>query len=112
MIRLYVASKKLVEAEKEICIKLVVPTEENNIWIALQKTEMESLDDCEISDIECDVKEADEFLKKLDFDKTDIFEMNVFAHMLLNFSKCELDNYCEKLERCKPKTLKEAIYKI
>lgn len=65
MIRLYVASKKLVEAEKEICIKLVFPTEENNIWIALQKTEMESLDDCEISDIECDVKEADEFLKKL-----------------------------------------------
>ena len=52
MIRLYVASAKLVKEEKDICVRLVLPVEENEIWIALQKAEMESLDDCEISDVE------------------------------------------------------------
>ena len=54
MIRLYVASEKLVKEEKDICVRLVLPVEENEIWIALQKAEMESLDDCEISDVECE----------------------------------------------------------
>ena len=66
MIRLYVASEKLVKEEKEICVRLVLPVEENEIWIALQKAEMESLDDCEISDVECDVEEAQEFLCSLE----------------------------------------------
>ena len=45
MIRLYVASEKLVKEEKDICVRLVLPVEEKDIWIALQKAEMESLDD-------------------------------------------------------------------
>ena len=39
MIRLYVASEKLVKEEKDICVRLVLPVEENEIWIALQKAE-------------------------------------------------------------------------
>lgn len=79
MIRLYVASEKLVKEEKDICVRLVLPVEENEIWIALQKAEMESLDDCEISDVECDVEEAQEFLCSLEISKANIFELNVFC---------------------------------
>ena len=98
MIRLYVASEKLVKEEKDICIRLVLPVEENEIWIALQKAEMESLDDCEISDVECDVEEAQEFLCSLEISKANIFELNVFAGLLSALPEDELMLYREKLE--------------
>ena len=112
MIRLYVASKKLVKEEKEICVKLVLPVEEKEIWIALQKAEMESLDDCEISEVECDLEEAQEFLCSLDISNINIFELNVFAGLLCALPEDELRLYREKLKDMQPKSLKEAIYEI
>lgn len=112
MIRLYVASEKLVKEEKDICVKLVLPVEENEIWIALEKTEMESLDDCEISDVECDVEEAQEFLCSLEISRVNIFELNVFAGLLSALPEDELMLYREKLKDKQPKSLEEAIYEI
>ena len=112
MIRLYVASEKLVKEEKDICVRLVLPVEENEIWIALQKAEMESLDDCEISDVECDVEEAQEFLCSLEISKAKIFELNVFAGLLSALPEDELMLYREKLKDKQPKSLEEAIYEI
>ena len=112
MIRLYVASEKLVKEEKDICVRLVLPVEENEIWIALQKAEMESLDDCEISDVECDVEEAQEFLCSLEISKANIFELNVFAGLLSALPEDELMLYRKKLKDQQPKNLEEAIYEI
>ena len=112
MIRLYVASEKLVKEEKDICVRLVLPVEENEIWIALEKTEMESLDDCEISDVECDVEEAQEFLCSLEISRVNIFELNVFAGLLSALPEDELMLYREKLKDKQPKSLEEAIYGI
>ena len=112
MIRLYVASEKLVKEEKDICVRLVLPVEENEIWIALEKTEMESLDDCEISDVECDVEEAQEFLCSLEISRVNIFELNVFAGLLSALPEDELMLYREKLKDKQPKSLEEAIYEI
>ncbi|BFL17568.1 hypothetical protein K190097F3_30690 [Enterocloster clostridioformis] len=112
MIRLYVASEKLVKEEKDICVRLVLPVEENEIWIALQKAEMESLDDCEISDVECDVEEAQEFLCSLEISRVNIFELNVFAGLLSALPEDELMLYREKLKDKQPKSLEEAIYEI
>lgn len=112
MIRLYVASEKLVKEEKDICVRLVLPVEENEIWIALQKAEMESLDDCEISDVECDVEEAQEFLCSLEISKANIFELNVFAGLLSALPEDELMLYRKKLKDQQPKSLEEAIYEI
>ena len=112
MIRLYVASEKLVKEEKDICVRLVLPVEENEIWIALQKAEMESLDDCEISDVECDVEEAQEFLCSLEISKANIFELNVFAGLLSALPEGELMLYRKKLKDQQPKSLEEAIYEI
>ena len=112
MIRLYVASEKLVKEEKDICVRLVLPVEENEIWIALQKAEMESLDECEISDVECDVEEAQEFLRSLEISKANIFELNVFAGLLSALPEDELMLYREKLKDKQPKSLEEAIYEI
>ena len=112
MIRLYVASEKLVKEEKDICVRLVLPVEENEIWIALQKAEMESLDDCEISDVECDVEEAQEFLCSLEISRVNIFELNVFAGLLSALPEDELRLYREKLKDKQPKSLEEAIYEI
>ena len=108
MIRLYVASEKLVKEEKDICVRLVLPVEENEIWIALQKAEMESLDDCEISDVECDVEEAQEFLCSLEISRVNIFELNVLSAL----PEDELMLYREKLKEKQPKSLEEAIYEI
>ena len=112
MIRLYVASEKLVKEEKDICVRLVLPVEENEIWIALQKAEMESLDDCEISDVECDVEEAQEFLCSLEISKANIFELNVFAGLLSALQEDELMLYRKKLKDQQPKSLEEAVYEI
>ena len=112
MIRLYVASEKLVKEEKDICVRLVLPVEENEIWIALQKAEMESLDDCEISDVECDIEEAQEFLCSLEISRANIFELNVFAGLLSALPEDELRLYREKLKDKQPKSLEEAIYEI
>lgn len=112
MIRLYVASEKLVKEEKDICVRLVLPVEENEIWIALQKAEMESLDECEISDVECDVEEAQEFLCSLEISRVNIFELNVFAGLLSALPEDELMLYREKLKDKQPKSLEEAIYEI
>lgn len=112
MIRLYVASEKLVKEEKDICVRLVLPVEENEIWIALQKAEMESLDDCEISDVECDVEEAQEFLCSLEISRVNIFELNVFAGLLSALPEDELMLYRKKLKDQQPKSLEEAIYEI
>ena len=112
MIRLYVASEKLVKEEKDICVRLVLPVEENEIWIALQKAEMESLDDCEISDVECDIEEAQEFLCSLEISKANIFELNVFAGLLSALPEDELKIYRKKLKDQQPKSLEAAIYEI
>ena len=79
MIRLYVASEKLVKEEKEVCVRLVLPVEENEIWIALQKAEMESSADCEISDVECDIEEAQELLCSWEISKANTLALNAFA---------------------------------
>lgn len=112
MIRLYVASEKLMKEEKDICVRLVLPVEENEIWIALEKTEMESLDDCEISEVECNVEEAQEFLCSLEISRVNIFELNVFAGLLSALPEDELMLYREKLKDKQPKSLEEAIYEI
>ena len=112
MIRLYVASKKLVKEEKDLCVRLVLPMEETEIWTALQKTEMTCLDDCEISDIACDIAEANEFLQSLEHDRLDVFELNVFAGLLSALPQNELTVYCEHLKTKEPKSLEEAVYKI
>ena len=112
MIRLYVASERLIKEEKDISVRLVLPVEEKEIWIAFQKAEMESLDDCEISDVECDVEEAQEFLCSLDLSNANIFELNVFAGLLSALPEDELRLYREKLKDKQPKSLEEAIYEI
>ena len=112
MIRLYVASEKLGKEEKEICVRLVLPVEEKDIWIALQKAELVSLDDCEISDVECDLEEAQAFLCSLEISKASIFELNIFAGLLAALPKEEWMLYREKLKEKKPKSLEEAIYEI
>lgn len=99
MIRLYVANEKFVKEEKDI-------------WIALQKAEMESLNDCEISDVECDVEEVQEFLCFLEISKANIFELNVFAGL---FSALPVDGlmfYREKLKDKQPESLKEDIMRF
>ena len=112
MIHLYAASEKLTKEGKDICVRLTLPAEENEIWIALQKAEMESLDDCEISDVECDVEEAQTFLYSLELSKANIFELNVFAGLLSALPEDELRLYCEKLKEKSHQNLKEAIYGI
>lgn len=112
MIRLYVASEKLVKEERDICVRLVLPTDESEIWIALEKTEMESLDDCEVLNVECDILEAKKFINTLDLSKISVFELNVFAGLLSALPKDELSDYCKKLKEKKPKTLEEAIYEL
>ena len=68
--------------------------------------------DCEISDVECDVEEAQTFLYSLELSKANIFELNVFAGLLSALPEDELRLYCEKLKEKSPQNLKEAIYGI
>lgn len=98
MIRLYVANEKFVKEEKDI-------------WIALQKAEMESLNDCEISNVECDV-EVQEFLCFLEISKANIFELNVFAGLLSALPVDGLMFYREKLKDKQSESLKEDIMRF
>ena len=135
MIRLYVASEKLVKEEKDICVRLVLPVEENEIWIALQKAEGFSLfcvgpvyfisrlmnpfihlltfsTSGILKLMGCDIEEAQEFLCSLEISKANIFELNVFAGLLSALPEDELMLYREKLKEKQPKSLEEAIYEI
>lgn len=110
MIRLYVASEKLTKENRDIRVRLILPATEPDIWMALQKTEMTSLDDCEIFDVECEFEAVDCFLKSLNLAKADIFELNTFAGMLSKMRERELEEYCERLKNTRMNSLKEAIY--
>ena len=66
----------------------------------------------EISDIACDIAEANEFLQSLEHDRLDVFELNVFAGLLSALPQNELTVYCEHLKTKEPKSLEEAVYKI
>lgn len=110
MIKLYVASKKLSMAEKDIRVRVTLPAKENDIWLALQKTEMESIDDCEISDVECEIEEVDTFLKELFVYDANIFELNTFARMLTDMTEEERKAYGRKLKDAGKISLTKAIY--
>lgn len=110
MIKLYIASKKLSVAEKDIRVRVILPTGENDIWLALQKTEMESIDDYEISDVECEIEEVDTFLKELFVYDANIFELNTFARMLTDMTEEERKAYGRKLKDAGKISLTKAIY--
>lgn len=110
MIRLYIASKKLTEQDKDICVRLTLPAEENEIWMAMQKAEMESVDDCELSEVCCDYQEADNFLNGLEIWDVDIFTLNQYAKLLESMTETERVNHHTLLAEKNPKSLKEVLF--
>lgn len=95
MIDLYVASGKLTRENKDICVRLCLPAEKKDIWLALQKAEIETLDDCELLDVECEMPEVSQFLQSLDTVHTDVFKLNYFARLLSIMDNDEEDIFKE-----------------
>ena len=82
MILLYIASEELSRQDRDICVRMKLPASKDDIWRAAEKAEIESLDDCELLEVCCDLQEADSFLHSLEIWNNDIFELNYFGSLL------------------------------
>ena len=98
MIRLYVASTELTKKDQDIQVRLVLPKEDDNdIFAALQKTGMETVDDCEVSELECDIEEVHDFLNELFVDKLNVFDLNDLAKMLESYDHVKIKKLCAEI---------------
>ena len=98
MIRLYVASAELTKKDQDVQVRLVLPKEDDNdVFAALQKTGMETVDDCEISEIECDIEEVHDFLNNLPTDQLYIFALNDLAKMLESYDNVKIKKLCAEI---------------
>ena len=112
MIVLYVSSKKLKAENRDIKVKISMPAEESNLWLAMQKCEAACVDDCRLTEISCENPYITQFLKTLKLDGNDIFELNVFSQKIENMSKAETKTYAMLLKAKKVKSLKKAVYEL
>ena len=79
MIRLYVASGKTGKRGKRHLCQISSSGRRKRHLDHSSEGRNGSLDDCEISDVECDVEEAQEFLCSLEISRVNIFELNDFC---------------------------------
>ncbi len=97
MIKLYITSRKLSNEDKDICVRLTLPADKKNIWLAMQKAEIENIDDCELIDVECGIAEAQEFLQSVDIASTNVFKLNYFARLLSIMDSFETEIFKEHI---------------
>ncbi|MCJ7855389.1 hypothetical protein MUJ63_03650 [Lachnospiraceae bacterium NSJ-143] len=108
MILLYIASEELSRQDRDICVRMKLPASKDDIWRAAEKAEIESLDDCELLEVCCDLQEADSFLHSLEIWNNDIFELNYFGSLLDSLECQERNIFLEKVKSGQFKDVAEA----
>ena len=91
-------------------VEMKFPVKKADIWQKLWETEAKSIDDCRVSDAETGIAAMDRFLRGIDLYRVDIFELDTFARKLEAMRQRELEDYCSRLERERPTSLKQAVY--